>query len=267
LENFKSQYRLTEGNEHRRYGKYNTDYRRNCSSIPKYRYGFCRLGRGIRFFIERKERHYKVLDKNVFSILSELQPQVSDTVPIGDALPTYHFNIPVNNYRYENAVRHMKKEKGDETLDVSIENYRNKIIEVNQMNYNISQRINQIIEEKLSAFGYQPKDPIIHDIITSVNIQLKEIQNAIDVNYWAQTNEPTIAGVEERASQCLNDILKQEEVLNFMFKVRGQNVNIALLLRKIREKALSISQAIQDEDYDTDADCCPTFFKILRRSK
>jgi hypothetical protein len=201
----------------------------------------------------------------VFSVLSKLPLHVTDTVPIGDALPTYHFNIPVNHYRYEDAVLHMKKEKGEETLDVLIENYKKKIIEVNEKTYHISQKINEIIGQKLTEFGYQINGSrdLINVIRNNVNIWLKRMHDPSDLRVLEL--DPTIPGVEDKASQCLRAIVKDEEVRGAMFIVQGQIVQIRFLIRNIREKASSISEAIQDEDYDRDASCCPTYLTILRR--
>lgn len=33
---------------------------------------------------------------------------------------------------------------------------------------------------------------------------------------------------------------------------------------KIQQKALSISQAIKDEDYDVNAKCCPSYITIVK---
>lgn len=224
---------------------------------------YCFAG-NFQFFSDLEQRHYKVLNKFVFSVLSTLQPQESETIPIGDSLPTYNYNIYKKGEIYDDAILHMKKEKGEETLDVLIENYKKKIKEVNEKTYEISQEINKIIEEKLNEFGYQPKDPTIQQIRSSVNIQLKEMRNSMDVHIWAQENKPNIAG-DEKASQCLSEIVKQEEVLESMFIIRGQVVQIRMAVRIIRERASPISEAIENKYYTKRADCCPTYFSVIRR--
>jgi len=105
---------------------------------------YCFAG-NFQFFSDLEQRHYKVLNKFVFSVLITLQPQERETIPIGDSLPTYHYNIYEKGEIYDDAKLHMKKEKGEETLDVLIVNYKKKIKEVNEKTYEISQELNKII--------------------------------------------------------------------------------------------------------------------------
>lgn len=47
----------------------------------------------------------------------------------------------------------MKQERGEETLDVLIKKYQDNIVEVNNLNYDVSQEIyNNIMRNKLSHF-------------------------------------------------------------------------------------------------------------------
>ena len=105
---------------------------------------YCFAG-NFQFFSDLEQRHYKVLNKFVFSVLSTLQPQERESIAIGGSLPIYHYNIYEKGEIYDDAKLHMKKEKGEETLDVLIVNYKKKIKEVNEKTYEISQELNKII--------------------------------------------------------------------------------------------------------------------------
>jgi hypothetical protein len=198
----------------------------------------------------------------VFCYLNKLEPQETPRTPIGKSLPEYKSNLPVNHYMYEEAMLHMKRERG-ETLDVVVKEYENKIKEINMSNYLKSQRIYEIIEKNFSGYKIESIE-YKKQIIDKVDQLLIEMQSAIDVHIWAETSpEPDIHGLDQKAIQCLRAIVKDPEVLDLMYKVKGERIQLNSSIHKVQDKSYWISKTIQSQDYDVVADCCPNFWKSL----
>ena len=75
---------------------------------------------GIQFFMDAKQRHYEVLNKNIFKPLSEMQLKQNENEE--SIFKTFENTLPVNGYKYEDALLHLKK-RDAKNVDNDIEKY------------------------------------------------------------------------------------------------------------------------------------------------
>jgi hypothetical protein len=251
--NFKSKSNVNNKN-----GNYDsTGYSCYSTSNPRYDNVDNFFAYGFTFFSDKRQKHYDVLNENVFCPLSNLQPQVSSLTIMGDSLPQYDSNLP--SYLFEDARLHMKKERGNETLDILIKKYDHITI-TNSNNYKISQSMYHFIEEKLLEYKIDT-NPDKKQIMNKVDQLLTEMLNATDVYIWAEISpEPNIEGADQKVIECLRAIIKDKKVLDMMFKVKGARVRLGYWARKIREKSNMISKNIVSQRYDVVARCCPNLW-------
>ena len=242
------------------------NYSWNRSSNSGYYISLDLIDRGLRFFSDLKQRHYEVLDKNIFYQLTNSLISPNGNHSIGDSLLYYHDMTPQLR-RYPDAVLHMKKEEGDEKLDVLMNRYKQKIIEINKITNENGDKILEILENKASESGFNPKTSKVAmtEIMIGVNSAFNQLKNAPDVYEWSYSSEQFMQGVDETIVSCVNFIVKDHEVLQYFDEIKKQLEELIKLMEEIQRKAYSISNAIRDKDYDRDADCCPTYLTILKR--
>lgn len=254
LNNFKSK---SSGNN--KNGQYDsTGYSCYSTSNPRYANVDNFFADNYTFFSDKRQKHYDILNENVFCPLSNLQPQVSSLTIIGDSLPQYESNLP--SYLFEDARLHMKKERGNERLDILIKNYEDHIRKTNYSNYEISQSIYLLIEEKLLEYKIETNEDK-KQIMNKVDQLLTEVLNANDVYIWAEISpEPNIHGADQKVIECLRAIIKDKKVLDMMFKVKGARVRLGYWVYKIQEKSNMISKNIRSQRYDVVARCCPNLW-------
>lgn len=199
----------------------------------------------------------------MFSCLGTLQPTKSPRVPIGNSLPEYSYNLPETDRIYNEAVLHMKKENLEKTLDVLVSEYRTKIDQINNSNYEKSQEIYKIIENNFQIYRIELKE-LKGEIFVRVDQLLVEMQNATDVYIWSKTApEPLFHGVDEKVIKCVTAIVKDSTVLNLMHKVRGEKVQLDSAIHAVQDESKSISKSIRNQDYYVVAKCCPDFWKMI----
>lgn len=254
------------GNRHSIGWTNSPDYSWNRSGNSGYSISLDLIDRGLRFFSDLKQRHYEVLDKNIFYQLTNSLISYSGNHSIGDSLLYYHDMTPQHR-RYPDAVRHMKKEDGEEKLDVLMNRYKEKIITINKTTAENGDKILEILENKASEFGYNPKTSKVAmgEIMIGVNSAFNQAKNVPDVYEWSYSFEQFMPSTDEKIVSCINLIIKDHEVLEYFDEIKKQVAELFTLTEEIQGKAYSISNAIRDKDYDRDADCCPTYLTILKR--
>jgi len=254
------------GNRHSIGRNNSPDYSWNRSGNSGYNFSLDLIDRGLRFFSDLKQRHYEVLDKNIFCQLTNSLISTNGNHSIGNSLVYYHDMTPQHR-RYPDAVLHMKKEDGEEKLDVLMNRYKQKIIEINKVTTENGNKILEILENKASESGYNPKTSkvALSEIMIGVNSAFSQAQNAQDVYEWSYSYEYFAQGEDEKIVSCVNMIVKDHEVLEYFDEIKKQMSELITLTEEIQRKAYSISNAIRDKDYDRDADCCPTYLTILKR--
>jgi hypothetical protein len=257
LENFKSNTNLIEYEKNE--SRHNTWYNRVIGYLSYFDWG-------LRFFSKRKQAHYKVLDTYVFSLLSKDLIKKGHHHQIGTSFSYYIDMVPANNEHYSDAVEHMKKDKNKNRLPELIDQYRIQIKKVNEITANNGDLIVNQISIKCSL---DPETGIMRDVFTFLNYSLGKIKDNQEIHEWTNSdhsgfvphpNDPDYGQVID----CANKLIKDEVILHSFDEIRQNSKNLEEIATKIQNQASSISQSIGDEDYHTNAKCCPSFITILK---
>jgi hypothetical protein len=239
----------------------------NSPSHNSHSNGYDIFSRDIEFFIDAKRQHYDVLNRYIFRKLLVLHPSTRQSEK--DVLPTYENNLPLNNYRYKDALLHMKEDKGDLHLD--IEKYQQSLSNANKTICKENSDIKRIIDDELQKAGYD-KNNINHaDEIKSIenwiNHHLKQALKSDDIyDYTDKLNVRLGAnGISENAVNLIKTICTNHEILESLTSCRLKEEQLTSLSKTISDKSASIVTAIDAKDYDIDADCCPTYLSLIKR--
>jgi hypothetical protein len=169
---------------------------------------------------------------------------------------------PENSYKYADAIEHMKKDKSQKTLDELIIEYQDKIRKINET---ITTNGDLILNQISSACGVDPKldKTKLSEICTFLNLALGMIKDGEDIR-----NASSHGFMGDRQSmdviECANKLLEDEIVLESFDEIRRERKELKEIAIKIQQRASSISQAINDEDYDVNAKCCPSYITIIK---
>jgi hypothetical protein len=263
------QHEHTNATEYRKSNSNNdtTDNGRNFSSANWCYYSHNIVDRGLRFFSRKTQLHYEQLDQYIFSVLRKNLVMIDTHHAIGDSLTIYYSVIPTGHRLYSDAVLHMKKEDGKETLDAVIEKYLKKIDDIKKIVNEEGDNIYQIMETKANEFGFEIKTHPIdrNNILMGLNNTISQALRADNVFDWINTHYQPMAGIQENVLNCLNDIIKQQDVAESIDKIKSEYDEFDKILSELGEKVVSISDAIRNGYYDKIADCCPTYITILRK--
>jgi hypothetical protein len=117
----------------------------------------------------------------------------------------------------------MKKEDGEEKLDVLMNRYKQKIIEINKITAENGNKILEILENKASESGYNPKTSkvALGEIMIGVNSAFNQAKNAPDVYEWSYSFEQFMQGTDEKIVNCVNMIVKDHEVWSISMKLKS----------------------------------------------
>ena len=241
------------------------DINNNNNNSSLYRYdGFdSYFYRGLQFFSSRKQKHYKVLNKYTFSILSGNLIRIKETHhQIGDSFSYYEDLIPENSYKYADALEHMKKDKSQKRLDELIKEYQDHIRKINET---ITRNGDLILDQISSACGVDSKLERIKlgEICTFLNQALSHVKDDEDIRN-ARSHGYTFSKEYKEVIECANKLLEDEIILESYDEIRRDYRELKEIATKVQQKASSISQAINDEDYDVNAKCCPSYITIIK---
>lgn len=172
---------------------------------------------------------------------------------------------PENNYKYADALEHMKKDKGQNRLDELIKEYKKQIKIFNEA---ITRNGDLIIQQISSVCGVEPKieKTKLGQIFIFLNTELSKVKGDQDIHDWAKSDNRgyNITDGYREVQECVNKLIKDEIILGSFDEVREKYKRLHEIVTKLQQKASSISQAINDEDYDINAKCCPSYITIIK---
>jgi hypothetical protein len=223
------------------------------------------LYRGLQFFSGKKQKHYEVLNRYIFCVLSKDLLQKGENHPIGNTFSYYKDMTPEYSIYYPDAIEHMKKDKGQNRLDELIEQYQNQIKIFNEAITNngdlIVQQISSVcgVDAKLEKFK-------IFEIFTFLNSQLNGIKDDQDVHDWTNSENRgyEVSSDYREIQECVNKLIKDEIILGAVEETGQNKIKLQEIVTKVEQKASSISQVITDQVYNTNAKCCPSFISIFK---
>jgi hypothetical protein len=177
--------------------------------------------------------------------------------------------IPTDHPLYEDAKLHMKKEKAksEDKLHYLIEKYTKIIVDLNNVTEEEGNNIYNMIEQKSKEFTIGPvaakgkKEKIIKGLLEPRN-QLMEGRNLSD---WIEDHRQYMTGLDDDLVKRIIDICEQKEFTDSISKIKIKHDELMETVTKINHNSRLISEAIDSEYYDEIADCCPTYFTMLRR--
>ena len=71
--------------------------------------------------------------------------------------------------------------------------------------------------------------------------------------------------ISEHAKNVIKTIVTNHEILNLLSESKIAEKGLTDLSKIINDKSSSIVTAIESKDYDVDADCCPTYWSLIKR--
>jgi hypothetical protein len=182
-------------------------------------------------------------------------------------LRTFIDTIP--SQYYSDAELHMKKDSG--RLDKDVVSFKAKIVEVNNkiddLNNEISTRINQIFNES-GIDTDEGKDKTEMEIL---NPWIRHcIEQCIDSEDLYQTakglpGDLNATGMKEELKQVISNVIHDMSILGKLSEWKDFETDLELLISNIREKSNPISMAIRNMHYNIRADCCPTYWGLIKR--
>jgi hypothetical protein len=240
---------------------------RNSTDYSSRSNGYYIISRGIQFFIDSKRQHYDVLNRYTFKRLSQLSPIPKPSVVT--ILPEYENLLPENQYKYQDAVLHMKKDKGN--LDKDIEKYQQLFSDTNKENRENEKKIMTIMADEIAKEGYNKNNSNQTDEINGIEnwskTYLRQALKAEDIYDFTNKLDLNLqgAGVSEHAKNVIKTIITNHEILDLLSGSRTADEKLMNLSNIIKTKSASIVTAIESKDYDVDADCCPTYWSLIKR--
>jgi hypothetical protein len=163
----------------------------------------------------------------------------------------------------------MKKDKGNLHLD--IEKYQNLLVETNNKNEQNERRIIEIMDEEIAKEGFTKNSSTqtdeIKDIETWSKVYLRQALKAQDVYDYTNKLDVRLSGasISEHAKNAIKTTVTNHEILDLLSESRIAEKRLTDLSKVINDKSSSIVTAIESKDYDVDADCCPTYWSLIKR--
>jgi hypothetical protein len=163
----------------------------------------------------------------------------------------------------------MKKDTG--RLHLDIEMYEKLFSDINNINEQSDKKIIQIMDEEIAKAGYNKNDGAqayeINGIETWSKMYLRQAIKADDMYKYTHRLDLNLSGsgMSERAKNVIKTIVTNHEILDFLSEAKISEKRLVDLSKTINDKSCSIVTAIESKDYDVEADCCPTYWSLLRR--
>jgi DNA repair exonuclease SbcCD ATPase subunit len=208
------------------------------------------------------------MNKYVFSVLSSVnltaKPSTDDIIQ--NLIPEYLDTIPSKAYRYDDAILHMKKDR--QKLEEDIAAYQERIKEYNVSHVELQSAVRTIIEREINQAGYikGQNDDFVH-IYQWVNDYLKQVKADNNMRQRAiQIASSKMSGIGTEAMvNTIKDIIQCETIHGYLDQVKQHEKNLTAKLSSINDKSNTISRTIEEGDYNTEADCCPTYLSLVKR--
>jgi hypothetical protein len=105
------------------------------------------------------------------------------------------------------------------------------------------------------------------ELETYVNLHLRQALKSDDPYEYTNKLDPKLDGVQisDAGKNLIKTICSNHEILELIMSSRSRDSELVVLSNTIMNKASSIATAIDAKDYDTDADCCPTYWSLFKR--
>lgn len=270
--------------------RYNS-FRSNNSSSNIHNYSG--LSYGLSFFLDERRKHYKKLNKLIFSELISLKNNGSNQFGLFEylRLKTCH----LSTYAYKDAVLHLKKHNQDlpeliENVLQGINTHNSKVNELYEIILNhIDEYFLSQSDSPISRISFIPDNiktqalGIWYDSVKSItNItNIQEISKNIDKQVEKLPTENRADNTElyinsmiigkgdknsaDRIRTSFITLLKNEEILKKLVYLVNRSPSLNKDVDYIVNNVKEISESIKQKYYNEKLSCCPSILKLLHK--
>ena len=157
-------------------------------------------------------------------------------------------------------------------MDNDIEKYCRLVSSANSFIEESKEETNKKIEEKISEVypdgrENEDSDKMQKQIRDWIRLYLLEAYRAENIDKFSEIFDPNLGatGFTDEEKEVIKAVLKDSEVIEMVAELKKKSSELSSIVNDIGIKTSSIVIAIDSKDYDTDAECCPTYWSIIKR--
>jgi len=253
---------------------------------------------GIFFFIKERRKHYNNLNNEILKPLTQLN--LNKKLSYSETLFDYA-KYSIGNVKdlllYKYALKHLSIDRPNFDLDFKLENLKQSLENHNEKVENLEKEIPQIIKNKfrisystLRGRQYPYTESSINSILKNRfkqyydNSTSDKIIDNINTYSTKETYKEKnfangivrIGGIRiaedysltendgEQYIEIMDKLVKNESISNKLKEIKESNENLELEINEVKQEINQIVEAIDRDLYDTKANCCPTFLRVIR---